>query len=137
MATYRGASVVSKLRPGGDLVDLATDAPAYLLKWSSGDLDPAINVVQPKLRVKVKVFMDGGVLDVVQVLPDGRTQLLGTVVPPVWNKDVNATYLFDLRGVSTAVELISSEIRLITRDVNSGGKAGRSKIDSAELVFTY
>ena len=60
--------------------------------------------------------MDGGVLDVVQVLPDGDV-LLGTVVPPVWNKDVNATYLFDLRGVSTAVELISSEIRLVTRDV--------------------
>ena len=75
---------------------MRTEAPAYLLKWSPGTLNPAINVSEPKVRVKVKVFMDGGVLDVVQVLPDGSTVLLGTVVPPVWNKDVNATYTFDL-----------------------------------------
>ncbi len=94
-------------------------------------------MAEAKLRINVKTFMDGGVLDVVQVLPDGSIVVLGTVVPPVWNKDIKTTYTFDLRGVSTAVELISSEIRLVTRDITAGGKAARTKIDSAELVFKY
>ena len=81
--------------------------------------------------------MDGGVLDVVQVLPDGRTQLLGTVVPPVWNKDVNATYLFDLRGVSDSRRVDQLRDPADHAQCDSGGKVGRSKIDSAELVFTY
>ena len=59
-ATYRGASVHVQAAAGGDLVDLGTDEPAYLLKWSPGALNTAINVSDAKVRVKVKVFMDGG-----------------------------------------------------------------------------
>ena len=136
-ATYDGVSIVSKLRPGGDLLELWTGAPAYLLKWSPGSLNPAINVTEPRVRVKVKVFFDGGVLDIVQVLPDGSTAVLGTAVPPVWNKDVNATYTLRPARVSTAVELISTEIRLVTRDIVADGKPGRARIDSAELTFKY
>ena len=63
-ATYRRRPIVSKLLPGGDLLDLWTDAPAYLLQRSPGPLNSAINVSDPQVRVKVKVFLDGGVLDV-------------------------------------------------------------------------
>ena len=136
-ATYRGALVISKLRPAGDLVDLGTDAPVYLLKWSPGALNMAINVSEAKVSVKVKVFMDGGVLDVFQVRSDGSTELLDTAVPTVWNKDVNAIYTFDLRGVSTAEELVSTEIRLVARDASAGGKQAKVRVDSAELTFKY
>ena len=136
-ATYRGTSVVSKLRPAGDIVELGMDEPAYLRNWSNGTLDPATNVFSPQVRFKIKTFIDGGVLDVVQKLPNGSTVLLGTIVHPVWNKDVNATYTLDLRGMSTAAELTSTEIRLVVRDISADGKPARVRIDSAELVFKY
>lgn len=142
-ATYRGASVVSKLQPAGDQVDMTTEAPTLLLKWSPGNMNTAINVTEPKLRVKVKVFMDGGVLDVYQVQKSQQGTVidllpLGTIVPSVWNKDVNATYTFDLLGgISTAVELTGTEFRLVTRDVSAGGKTARVKVDSADVTFKY
>ena len=122
---------------------MTTEAPTLLLKWSPGTLNTAINVTEPKLRVKVKVFMDGGVLDVYQVQKSQQGTvsdllLLGKIVPSVWNKDVNATYTFDLLGgISTAVELTGTEIRLVTRDVSAGGKTARVKVDSADVTFKY
>jgi hypothetical protein len=135
-ATYRGASVVSKLRPGGDNVDLGMDEPVRLQNWSPGTLDTTAHPVllDVKVRVRVKVFMDGGVLEVVRV-SDGR--ILGTIVPPVWNKDINATYTLAVSPMSLVSELVSTEIQLFTRDNVPGGKPARVRIDSAELVFKY
>ena len=135
-ATYRGADVTSALRRGGDVVDLMMDGPLYVTRWSPGNLDPAINVFRPRVRVRVNIFYNGGVLDAFQKLPNGDLVSLGTIVPPFWNKDVKTDYTFDLWRVSTLSDLVSTEIRLYTRD-SDAGTAAHIKIDAAEMVFDY
>lgn len=136
-ATYRGADVTSALRRGGDVIDLTMmDGPLYLKRWSPGNLDPAINVFRPRVRVRVNTFYNGGVLDAFQKLPTGELVSLGTIVPPFWNKDVKTDYTFDLWRVSTLSDLVSTEIRLVARD-SDAGTAAHIKIDAAEMVFDY
>jgi len=84
----------------------------------------------------VKSFNGGGVLDIVQVFPDGRRVTLGTAQSKVQNKDVNATYLFDLSRVTTVAELVNTTLLLTSRDVDAG-KAASVKVDSAQIVFRY
>lgn len=138
LATYKTNNVTTALRRGGDLVDQYTDAPIYLTRWSPGNLDPAINVFHVRVRVRVNIFYEGAVLDAFQKLSDGRVVSLGTIVPPVWNRDVKTDYTFDLWRVGTLSELVSTEIRLVTRDPNNdGGNPEHIKIDAAEMVFDY
>ena len=135
-ATYRGADVTSALRRGGDVVDLMLDGPLYLTRWSPGNLDPGINVFRPRVRIRVNIFYNGGVLDAFQKLPNGDLVSLGRIVPPFWNKDVKTDYTFDLWRVSNLSDLVSTEIQLFTRDTD-GGTAAHIKIDAAEMVFDY
>ena len=135
-ATYRGADVTSVLRRGGDVVDLMLGEPLYVTRWSPGNLDPGINVFRPRVRVRVNTFYNGGVLDAFQKLPNGDLVSLGTIVPPFWNKDVKTDYSFDLWRISNLSDLVSTEIRLVTRD-RDGGSAAHIKIDAAEMVFDY
>jgi hypothetical protein len=135
-ATYRGADVTSALRRGGDVVDLMMNGPIYLTRWSPGNLDPTINVFRPRVRIRVNAFYNGGVLDAFQKLPNGDLVSLGTIVPPFWNKDVKTDYTFDLWRVNNLSDLVSTEIRLVTRD-SDAGTAAHIKIDAAEIVFDY
>ncbi len=135
-AAYRGADVTSAMRRGGDVVDLMMNEPIYLTRWSPGNLDPGINVFRPRVRVRVNIFYNGGVLEAKQKLPNGDLVSLGTIVPPFWNKDVKTDYTFDLWRVSTLSDLVSTEIQLVARDSN-GGTAAHIKIDAAEMVFDY
>lgn len=135
-AVYRGVQVANKLKPGGDIVDLGTDGSLTLRKWSAGSYGATTNTLMPQLRLRVKSFNDGGVLDVVQVFPDGRRLKLGTLQSAVQNKDVNKTYLLNLSRVTTVAEMVNATIVLTVRDVN-GGKPASVKIDSAEIVFGY
>ena len=137
-ATYRGGDVTSALRRGGSIIDQTLDGPIYLTRWSPGNLDPATNIFRPRVRVRVNAFYNGAVLDAYQKLSDGRLVLLGTIIPPFWNKDVKTDYHFDLWRVSTLGELVSTEIRLVTRDPDGdGGHPEHIKIDAAEIVFDY
>jgi hypothetical protein len=99
-------------------------------------VDSSNNVLRAQVRIKAKSFQDGGVLEVVQRLPDGRQITLGTAQPLVWNKDVNATFVYYLFGVSTVGDLVNAELDLYARDID-GGKPGRVKVDSAEVIFQY
>ena len=134
-ATYT-TDVTTALRRGGDVVDLTTDRPIFLTRWSPGSLDSGTNVFRPRVRVRVNIFYNGGVLDAFQKLSNGDLVSLGTIVPPFWNKDVKTDYTFDLWRVSTLGELVSTEISLVTRDIN-GGTVAHIKIDAAEMVFDY
>lgn len=137
-ATYKGSNVTSYLKSGGPVVDVFTDSPLYLTKWSPGSLDPTINIFRPQIRFKVQVFYNGAVLDVVQKLSDGRLVTLKTIVPPIWNKDVKTTYTADLWRVATLADLASTELQLVVRDPDGdSGPPEHVKIDSAELVFQY
>lgn len=113
-ATYRGSSVASRLRPGGEYVDMY-DVPLYAQSWSSGTLNPSTNVLNPQVRIKALAFYGNAVLEVQQTLPDGRTISLGTATPSDWNTSVNATYTFGLRGVTTVSELASARLQFYTR----------------------
>ncbi|MCX7670054.1 MAG: hypothetical protein N2439_08275, partial [Anaerolineae bacterium] len=135
-AVYRGAQVANKLKPGGDIVELGTDGSLNLRKWSAGSYGATTNTLLPQLRLRVKSFNEGGVLDVVQVFPDGRRLKLGTLQSAVQNRDVNKTYQLNLSRVTTVAEAVNATIILTVRDVN-GGKPASVKIDSAELVFGY
>lgn len=135
-AVSRGAQVASKLRPGGDIVDLRTNEPLTLRKWSVGSFGATTNTLLPKIRLRVKSFNEGGVLDAFQVFPDGRRLRLGTIQSAVQNRDVNKVYQLDLARVTTVAEMINATIVLTVRDVN-GGKPASIKLDSAEIVFGY
>jgi hypothetical protein len=135
-AIYRGAQVSSRLKPGGDVVDLRTDGPLTLRKWSPGSYQSAINALQLRVRIRVKSFNEGGVLDVVQVFPDGRRLTLGTAQSVVQNKDVNAIFYFNLSRVTTVAELVNTTLVLTVRDVNAD-KAASVKVDSAEIIFGF
>lgn len=136
LATYNGNSVVSALQPAGGVVDAHLDVPIYIQKWSPGSLPAATNIFRPQLRLKVQRFDDGGVLEVIQRLSDGREVSLGVITPPVWNKDVKATYLLDLWRVASLSDLAGTEVRLNTLDANAGKRA-HIKVDSAEVIFGY
>ncbi len=137
-ATYRGNDVTSALRRAGGDVDMTLDQPIIVTRWSPGSLDPNTNILRPRVRVRVNTFYNGGVLDAFQRLPDGRLVQLGTIVPPFWNKDVKTDYTFDLWRVSTLAQLVSTEIRLVTRDPDGdGGHVEHIKIDAAEVMFDY
>jgi hypothetical protein len=135
-AVYRGAQVASKLRPGGDIVDLRADGLLTLRKWSAGSYGATTNTLMPRIRLRVKSFNEGGVLDVVQVFPDGRRLKLGTLQSAVQNRDVNKVYQLDLARVTTVAEMVNATIVLTVRDVN-GGKPASVKLDSAEIIFGY
>ncbi len=135
-ATYNGNSAVSALQPAGGVVDAQLGIPVYVQKWSPGALPATTNILRPQLRLKVQRFDEGGVLEVIQRLSDGREVSLAVITPPVWNKDVKATYIFDLWRVASLSELAGTEVRLNTLDVNAGKRA-HIKIDSAEVIFSY
>jgi hypothetical protein len=135
-AIYRGAQVSNKLKPGGDVVDLPTDGPLTLRKWSPGSYKTTINTLNAQARIRVKSFNQGGVLDVVQVFPNGRRLTLGTAQSVVQNKDVNAIFTFNLSRVTTVAELVNTTLVLTVRDVDAG-KAAIVKVDSAEIIFGY
>ncbi|MGC8780123.1 MAG: SdrD B-like domain-containing protein [Anaerolineae bacterium] len=135
-ALYRGVQVAGRLRPGGDLVDLKADGPLTLRKWSAGSYGVTTNALMPQVRIRVKSFNEGGVLDVIQVFPDGRRLKLGTLQSAVQNRDVNKTYQLSLSRVATLAEMVNATIVLTVRDVN-GGKPASVKVDSAEIVFGY
>lgn len=137
-ATYRAADVTAKLRPGGDTVDQYGDQALYFYQWNTGKYDPAINTFNAALRLTVKAFYNGGVLEVTQRLADGREMSLGMAVPATWNKDVNATFTFYLRNVSTAGDLSGTELRIYVRDpAQGGGPKVHVRVDAAELSFAY
>lgn len=135
-ATYNGNSAVSALQPAGSVVDAHLGVPVYVQKWSPGSLPADTNILGPQLRLKVQRFDEGGVLEVIQRLSDGREVSLGVITPPVWNKDIKATYLLDLWRVATLSELTGAEVRLNILDANAGKRA-HIKIDSAEVIFGY
>jgi hypothetical protein len=135
-AIYRGAQVSNKLKPGGDVVTLGTDGPLTLRKWSPGSYKTATNALKAQARIRVKSFNQGGVLDVVQVFPDGRRVTLGAAQSAVQNKDVNAIFYFNLSRVTTVAELVNTTLVLTVRDVDAG-KAAIVKVDSAEIIFGY
>lgn len=135
-AIYGGSQMASRLKPGGDIVEVKTGSELMLRKWSAGAYPTAANTLMAQIRVRVKSFNQGGVLDVVQVFPDGRRVTLGTLRLTVQNKDVNRVYLFNLSRVTTVAELVSTNIVLTVRDLN-GGKPASAKVDSAEIFFRY
>lgn len=138
MGAYRGANVTTKLAPGGDNVDQTMDQPIFLRRWGFKDLGTDAQVFEPRVRVSVKRFDNGGILEVMQVLPDGSEISLGYAVPARWNKDVNATFTFHLRDLPILNDLVNVQVRLYVRDPdNDGGPAEHARVDSAELVFTY
>jgi hypothetical protein len=139
-ALWKGTEVASKLRPGGDYVDLRiTDGYLWMWRWSPGSLNSTTNVFDPRLRVRVIAFYDDAVLEARQMLPDGREVSLGMAVPTIWNKDIKATYTFDLWRMSTVAQLVSADLRLYVFNRNSGTVTKREhiKIDSAKLIFAY
>lgn len=135
-ATYNGNSAVSALQPAGGVVDAQMGVPIYVQKWSPGSLPSGTNIFQPQLRLKVQRFDEGGVLEIIQRLSDGREASLGVITPPIWNKDVKATYLLDLWRVASLSDLAGTEVRVNVFDVN-GGKRAHVKVDSAEVIFGY
>jgi len=136
-AIYRGAQVLNKLKPGGDVVIVGTtDGPLTLRKWSPGSYKTAANTLKAQVRIRVKSFNEGGVLDVVQVFPDGRRLKLGTAQSAVQNKDANAIFYFNLSRVTTVAELVNMTLVLTVRDVDAG-KAALVKVDSTEIIFGY
>lgn len=138
MGTYKGANVTKKLAPKGDDVDQYMDQAIFLRRWSFKNLGPETQVFDPQIRVGVKRFDNGGVLEVMQVLPDGRELSLGFAVPDRWNKDVNAIYMFHLRDVATVDDMINAQLRLYVRDPDlDGGPKEHIRVDSVELVFRY
>ena len=110
--------------------------PIYVQKWSPGSLPAGTNIFQPQLRLKVQRFDEGGVLEIIQRLSDGREASLGVITPSIWNKDVKATYLLDLWRVASLSDLAGTEVRINVLDVNAGKRA-HVKVDSAEVIFGY
>jgi hypothetical protein len=135
-ATYRGSQVAPQLKPGGDIVGVKAEEFVTLRKWSPGAYKTVTNTLLAQARIRVKSFNDGGVLDVVQVFPDGRRLRLGAAQSAVQNKDVNAIFYFNLSRVTTIAELVNTTLILTTRDVD-GGKIAMVKVDSAEIIFRY
>jgi hypothetical protein len=59
-------------------------------------------------------------------------------VPPAWNKEVNMTFEFYLRNVSTVGDLSAAQLRIYVRDpAQSGGPKVHARVDAAELSFAY
>ncbi len=87
-SAYNGNSVTNTLQPGGGTIDLNEGSPVYLQKWSPGSLPAQTTILRPQLRIKVQTFYNGGVLEAIQRLPDGREVSLGVITPALWNKDV-------------------------------------------------
>ncbi len=100
-------------------------------------------IFNPKLRVFVVAFYDGGVLEATQYFPatpesPAYEVSLGTISPPVWNKDVKTTYSFDLWRAPTLSALVSTELRLYVRDPQKDdGHAEHIKIEYADVTFSY
>lgn len=137
-ATYKGADVTNKLKTVKDEVDLVLGQPIYLLRWNTGSIDPNNVVINPQVRIRVKRFDNGGIVEVMQVLTDGTEISLGTAVPTVWNRDVNAAFTFYLWNAPTVATLQNLELRVYLRDpADDGGSAEHARVDSAELVFRY
>ncbi len=138
-ATYWGYDVTSSLRPDGSVVDAyLRGGPIYLTRWSPGSLSGTANIFNPRLRLKVQSFYNGGVLEVKQKLPDGSLVSLGVLVPTVWNKDIKATYMLDVWRVSTLSDLVSTEFRLYVVDPdNDNGPEEHIKVDAVEMSFSY
>lgn len=134
-AVYAGAQVASSLKPGGDIVQVNVGSSLTLRKWSAS-YKSTTNTLLPQVRLRVKSFNEGGVLDVVQVFPDGRRITLGTLRSTVQNKDVNKLYLLNLSRVTTVAELVNTTIVLSVRDLD-GRKPASVKVDSAEIIFRY
>jgi hypothetical protein len=135
-ATYNGNSAVSALQPAGSVIDAQMGVPIYVQKWSPGSLPSATNIFGPQLRLKVQRFEEGGVIEIIQHLSDGREASLGVITPTIWNKDVKATYLLDLWRVASLSDLAGTEVRINILDANAGKRA-HVKIDSAEVIFAY
>ncbi|MBX7233288.1 MAG: hypothetical protein K1X65_02815 [Caldilineales bacterium] len=135
-ATYNGNSAASALQPAGSVIDAQMSVPIYVQKWSPGSLPAGTNIFQPQLRLKVQRFDEGGVLEIIQRLSDGREASLGVITPSIWNKDVKATYLLDLWRVASLSDLAGTEVRINVLDVNAGKRA-HVKVDSAEVIFGY
>lgn len=135
-ATYNGNSAASALQPAGSVIDAQMSVPIYVQKWSPGSLPAGTNIFQPQLRLKVQRFDEGGVLEIIQRLSDGREASLGVITPSIWNKDVKATYLLDLWRVASLSDLAGTEVRVNVLDVNAGKRA-HVKVDSAEVIFGY
>lgn len=137
-ATYNGKDVTSTLRSSGGTLDMQLDNPAILQKWSPGALPASTNIFRPQLQVKVQAFYEGGILEVLQVLPNGSELSLGQAVPTKWNKDVNTTFTFNVGWAGTVGGLVSTEFRLVVRDPDGdGGHIERAKVDEVELRFDY
>ncbi|MCS7039664.1 MAG: hypothetical protein NZP34_08680 [Caldilineales bacterium] len=136
-ATYNGNNVTTALQTiGGGSVDMQLDKPIHLQRWSLGALSGDINVFDPQVRIRVQTFYDGALLEVRQRLADGGEVSLGVVTPAFWNKDIRATYTFDLWRVSSAADLAGTEVRLYVLDRDGRHKA-HIKVDMAEVVFRY
>jgi hypothetical protein len=136
-ATYNGSSVVAALQTiGGGTVDMQMGRPIYLQRWHLGAVAGDINVFDPQVRIRVQTFYDGALLEVWQRLADGSEVSLGVVTPPFWNRDVRATYVFDLWRVSAVADLADTEVRLYVLDRDGRHKA-HIKVDMAEVVFRY
>jgi hypothetical protein len=140
-ATHKGNDVTGKLRPAGDNVDLVVaepPQPIYLLGWNTGTLTQ--QPLELQLRLRVKRFENGGVIDVKLVQPDGSTRLIGTAVPTIWNKDINAIFTFDVPHGSawTSTDVNNVKLHLYVRDpANDGGSLEHARVDSAELIYKY
>lgn len=135
-AVLGGSQVASRLKPGGDVVEVKTGSMLTLRKWSVGSYPTTANTLAAQVRIRVKSFNNGGALDIVQVFPDGRRVPLGTFRSTVQNRDVNKIYLLNLSRVITIAELVNTNIVLSVRDID-GNKPASVKVDSAEIVFRY
>ncbi len=136
-AIYHNTQVASRLKPGGDVVEMKlSEGPLTLRKWNTAALKATTNIFKPQVRIRVKSFNQGAALDVIQVFPDGRSLKLGTLRSTVQNRDVNRAFVLNLARIATVAELANTTVVLTTRDVD-GGKPATVKIDSAEIVFSY
>ncbi len=135
-ALYQNAQVASKLKLGGDIVEVRLSNALTLRKWSAGAYKSTTNVLKPQLRIRVKSFNQGGTLEVTQRFPDGRSIKLGTLRSNIQNRDVNRVFLLNLSRITTIAELTQTTLILTVRDID-GGKPASVKIDSTEISFSY